>query len=123
MNSKDNSNIGDEPYLSIPDSEIVVPLAIDSFLRKKLKEQTLVDCEVPVKEFARCTEDKLLSVIWECKELQQKMKDCLSAHTTPERLMELKREWINHTKKKMYEKKMKDEVLTTSMSSDDKQSK
>ncbi|EFA77688.1 hypothetical protein PPL_12297 [Heterostelium album PN500] len=111
-NSKSTIDDGaDKAYLSIPDSEVVVPIAIDSFLRKKLKDQTLIDCEDSVKEFAKCTEDKFLSVIWECKEAQQKMKDCLQAHTTPERLMELKREWINQKKKILYEKKMRDEQL------------
>eukprot|EP01133_Synstelium_polycarpum_P005920 gene5920-6852_t len=42
----------------------------------------MVDCEGPVKEFAKCTEDKLFSVIWECKEAQQKMKECLQAKET-----------------------------------------
>ncbi|EGG24772.1 hypothetical protein DFA_03016 [Cavenderia fasciculata] len=99
----------DMGYMSIPDSEIIVPNAIDSYLRKKLKDQTLTDCESSVREFARCTEDKLFSVIWECKEQQQKMRECLTSHTTPERLQALKREWIDHTKQKIWELKKQHE--------------
>ncbi|KYQ91230.1 hypothetical protein DLAC_08158 [Tieghemostelium lacteum] len=98
----------DREYLKIPDSEIVVPSAVDSYLRQKLKEQTLKDCAPQVAAFAKCTEDKYFSVIWECKELQQLMKNCLVEQTTSDRLISMKREWINSAKKKIYEKRQKD---------------
>ncbi|EGC28491.1 hypothetical protein DICPUDRAFT_160085 [Dictyostelium purpureum] len=103
-----NNNINeDKKYLEIPDSDIVLPAAVDSYLRQKLKTQSLEACGDSVGKFAECSKDKYISVVWECRELQQLMKNCLSDYTTKEKLVELKREWIDASKKKLYEKRQK----------------
>eukprot|EP01132_Coremiostelium_polycephalum_P001177 gene1177-1489_t len=106
---KNTTVFDDEKYLEIPDSEVHMPMAIDSYLRQKLKEQTLKDCAEFVKEFALCSQDKYFSVVWKCREEQQKMKDCLVEQTTSDRLAKLKRDWINDAKKKMYLARMQQE--------------
>ncbi|KAN0035334.1 hypothetical protein ACTA71_004599 [Dictyostelium dimigraforme] len=100
----------DKKYLEIPDSEVVLPAAVDSYLRHKLKDQSLKACQNQVAAFADCSKDKYISVVWECRELQQLMKNCLVEYTTSERLIDMKREWIDASKKRIYEKKLQKEA-------------
>ncbi|KAF2069258.1 hypothetical protein CYY_009428 [Polysphondylium violaceum] len=97
----------DKRYLEIPDSEIVLPAAIDSYLRQKLKDESLKNCGPQVAAFAECSKDKLFSVIWECRELQELMKNCLIDYTTSDKLKEMKRDWIDSAKKRIYEQRLK----------------
>ncbi|KAM9981345.1 hypothetical protein ACTFIY_003665 [Dictyostelium cf. discoideum] len=100
----------DKKYLEIPDSEVVLPAAVDSYLRQKLKDQSLKECSSHVAAFADCSKDKYISVVWECRELQQLMKNCLIEYTTSERLIGMKREWVDASKKRIYEKRLQKEL-------------
>ena len=43
----------------------------------RLNEYALKQCDDKVREFAECTKDKLISVIWKCRPLQKAVNECV----------------------------------------------
>lgn len=53
-------------------------------LRRELKEVGMEICKPQIHEFAECSQEKGLMVVFSCQHLFQKVNDCLSIHNGEE---------------------------------------
>jgi Cytochrome c oxidase biogenesis protein Cmc1 like len=49
-------------------------------LRRELKEVAMEKCDPQIKEFAQCSQEKGLMVIFSCQDLFTKVKECMAVH-------------------------------------------
>ncbi|KAG0245984.1 cytochrome c oxidase biogenesis protein Cmc1 like-domain-containing protein [Mortierella sp. GBAus27b] len=73
----------------------ILTRAEEEYLFKTMKAKALKECDPVVKEFVECTQGKLFSVLWGCRDKQNAMNKCLMALTTQEDLDKLKIQYLN----------------------------
>eukprot|EP01147_Barroeca_monosierra_P000647 gene647-3956_t len=66
----------DDDYLRHVEKDVIIP--------KMVKEAAKMACADVVREFEDCARGRSLSVIFKCREQNQKLKDCFLAHSTQE---------------------------------------
>lgn len=61
-------------------------------LRRELKEKALEKCDTPIKNFAECSSEKGLMVIFSCQSLFRKINECMQVHNGEEAWQKYKAE-------------------------------
>lgn len=64
-------------------------------LMKSTKAKAMKECDPVVKKFAECSQGRTISVVWACKDEYKAVRDCMKIHLNPERLEELRAEYIH----------------------------
>ena len=54
--------------------------AAEHQLRRELKEEALEKCDLEIKKFAECSQEKGLMVIFSCRSLFQDINKCMQIH-------------------------------------------
>ena len=77
------------------DSEVpVVSKRVEEGLREKQLVRARHLCKPEIAEFVECTKEGMISVVWRCRGLKNKVNDCLAPYTAPEVLDQMKREYV-----------------------------
>mmetsp|Transcript_21163 Transcript_21163/g.35494 ORF Transcript_21163/g.35494 Transcript_21163/m.35494 type:complete len:90 (-) Transcript_21163:321-590(-) len=82
------------------DSE--VPMKAEEALRSLMKTDALKKCDAACREYAECSHDRTITVVWACREQFAALNDCLKQQTTDEVLMEYKKKWVQEGKPYRY---------------------
>ena len=53
-------------------------------LRKEFKELAMEKCSLPIKAFAECSKEQGLFVVFNCRDYQKDINDCMHVYNSPE---------------------------------------
>lgn len=53
-------------------------------LRRELKEEAMEICKPQIKDFAECSQENGLMVVWSCRKHYNAIRECLSVHNGEE---------------------------------------
>ena len=67
---------------------------VEEQLTKQMLRQAREACMPVYSEFAKCSEGKLVSLLWDCKHQNEAYKQCLQQHASEAELERRKREWV-----------------------------
>lgn len=71
-----------------------IPAMAEEALKSRLRKFALKKCQPFMQAFADCSKDKLISVIWDCKESQNALNACLNTYGTEPNLNRLRHAYI-----------------------------
>ena len=68
-------------------------------LRKEFKELAMEKCSLPIKAFAECSKEQGIMVVFNCREYQKDLNDCMHVYNSPEAFEKYKQmEELHQTK-------------------------
>mmetsp|Transcript_10192 Transcript_10192/g.21255 ORF Transcript_10192/g.21255 Transcript_10192/m.21255 type:complete len:95 (+) Transcript_10192:137-421(+) len=75
-------------------ADLEVPMKAEEALRSMMKADALKKCRDFCKDYAECSRDRTVSVIWACSDQFSALNSCLKTHTTKEVLEDYKKKWV-----------------------------
>ncbi|CAL8470082.1 g9624 [Coccomyxa elongata] len=67
---------------------------VEEALIFRLKQKAMEECKQQAQAYADCCSGRVFSAVWSCRDEFKALNACLSHHTNPQVLNELKRRWM-----------------------------
>lgn len=99
-----SEEVADDKEHKLEDLRGRIPILAEEALRNRLRNYALKKCANEMKSFGECSRNKFISVVWECREKQRALNNCVNSYSSEHNLNLLRHAYLRGdlTKKRSF---------------------